>query len=336
MKAAYHRWRVVTALKSIAKGVDRARTLGLAAEMSFWLFLALVPLAAVAGLIAARFAVSNRSAAFWSLLAAVPVSVRGLIALQVEQVASWQRGTVAPVAVVTFVWLASSGVHAVLDALEVQSGTSRPWWKKRLIAIAGCVALSAGAALVALLAAGFTAVQTLAGSAVPPVLLSAERGPAGRVFRWLLGLVIAVGLTAGLYRMGIARSARERSATVLPGALLSVGLQTALGWGYGVYVAALGSGGAYQASLAVVGVTLMTLWLFSVALLLGVQLNRLVSDARVRHREGLEPPLAESLLHRDEWPLSVASSCRPISQRAPTEPSTGPSTSPHASERPSR
>ncbi|MDP9036322.1 MAG: YihY/virulence factor BrkB family protein [Myxococcota bacterium] len=285
--------RIVSWLKSIAAGVDHARTLGLAAEMSFWLFLALVPLAAVAGLVAARIAVSDRSAALWSLLASVPASARGLIALQVEQVASWKRGTVAPLAVLTFLWLASSGVHAVFDAIEVQSGTSRPWWKKRLLAIGGCIALSSGVALVALLVAGLTAVQTLAGSAVPAALVRGEQGPVGQLVRWLVGLLIAVGLTAGLYRVGIPRAARARGIAVLPGAAVSVGLQTALGWGYGVYVTALGSGGAYQASLAVVGVTMMTLWLFSLALLLGVQLNCMLSEARAQQARSIEPPPAE-------------------------------------------
>ncbi|MDP9150266.1 MAG: YihY/virulence factor BrkB family protein [Myxococcota bacterium] len=325
MLGGSQRWRrAVPWLKSIAAGVENARTFGLAAEMSFWLFLALVPLAAVAGLVAARIAVSDRSAALWSLLASVPASARGLIALQVEEVASWKRGTVAPVAVLTFVWLASSGVHAVIDAIEVQSGTSRSWWKKRLIAIGACVALSLGVALVALLAAGFTAVQTLAGSAVPPALVHAEQGPAGQVVRWLAGLLIAVGLTAGLYRVGIPRGARARGIAVLPGATFSVGLQAALGWGYGVYVAALGSGGAYQASLAVVGVTMMTLWLFSLALLLGVQLNRVVSEARVQQAPRVDPLQAEGLLRCDEWPRSAASSSQPISARAPNEHSTGP------------
>jgi uncharacterized BrkB/YihY/UPF0761 family membrane protein len=78
----------------ILSGIVRARTLGLAAEVSFWLFLALVPLAAVTGLVAARVAMSRQWMAT-SLVSSVPPSARALVARQVEQVAAWHGRTVA-------------------------------------------------------------------------------------------------------------------------------------------------------------------------------------------------------------------------------------------------
>ena len=63
---------------------------------------------------------------------------------------------------------------------------------------------------------------------------------------------------------------------------------------YGFYVTKLGGNGdAYQAGLAAVGITLMTLWLFSIALLLGAQLNCV---------------LAGSLRRRDAWQATGGSS----------------------------
>jgi hypothetical protein len=59
-----------------------------------------------------------------------------------------------------------------------------------------------------------------------------------------------------------------------------VGLTALLGRSYAFYIARAGAGDAYRAGLTVVGVTLMTLWLFSVALLLGVHLNRVLSERR--------------------------------------------------------
>jgi membrane protein len=261
-------------------GIDRARTFGLAAEMSFWLFLSLVPLAAVAGLVAARTAAIRDDWLASSLLSSVPPSVRDLLAAQVAVVAAWGNG-VAPLAVGMFLWLASSGVHSVFDALAVQSGTSRPWWKKRLLALATCVALSAGFAVLALLGAGLERIQQVVGGSLPAFVLTAEHGVVGRLLRWLAGTVVAVAMVAGLYRAGIDRGVRARW-SVLPGAALAVGLTALLGRGYAFYVARLGAGDAYLAGLAVVGVTLMTLWLFSVALLLGVQLNRVLGERRLR------------------------------------------------------
>ena len=60
-------------LDPILRGVDRARTLGLAAEMSFWLFLSLVPLAAVAGLL--------------NLFAAAPIISNGCLAFVIASAA---------------------------------------------------------------------------------------------------------------------------------------------------------------------------------------------------------------------------------------------------------
>ncbi len=131
-----------TRLRAMLTGIAQARTLGLAAEMSFWLFLSLVPLAAVAGWLAARVATSDGLTS--SMLATVPYEVKQLLEGQVRHVAAWHGSTVAPLAAGTFVWLAASGVHAVFDALEVQSGTSRPWWKKRVLSIATCMALAVG------------------------------------------------------------------------------------------------------------------------------------------------------------------------------------------------
>jgi membrane protein len=53
-----------------------------------------------------------------------------------------------------------------------------------------------------------------------------------------------------------------------------VALETVLGFGYAFYVAKAGRSGAYTASLAVIGVTLMGLYLFSIALLVGAAINR--------------------------------------------------------------
>ena len=267
-------------IRAMLSGIDRARTFGLAAEMSFWLFLSLVPLAAVAGLVAARSAALHNDWLASSLFSSVPPSARDLLSAQVALVAAWGNG-VAPLAVGMFLWLASSGVHSVFDALAVQSGTSRPWWQKRLLALGTCVALSAGLAVLALLGAGLERIQQFVGGSLPAFVLTAEHGVVGRLLRWLAGTVVAVAMVAGLYRAGIGRHPRERW-SVLPGAVLAVGLMALLGRGYAFYIARMGAGDAYSAGLTVVGVTLMTLWLFSVALLLGVQLNRVLSERRLR------------------------------------------------------
>ena len=62
--------------------------------------------------------------------------------------------------------------------------------------------------------------------------------------RTSLGMVTAVGLVAGLYFIGVPRRARRR-VPVIPGALLAVGLQALLGYGYVFYLSKVGIQSAY-------------------------------------------------------------------------------------------
>ncbi len=258
--------------------------------MSYWLFLSLVPLAAVAGLVAARLATSHRPLV-GSFLSSFTPEAQRLIEGQVASVASWNSGRVAPVALGMFVWLASSGVQSVFDALEVQSETRRPWWMTRLLAIATCIGLSIGIAFLGFLAIGFDRLAAAAGKAV--ALPNTDAAIAGGLARFACGAVVGVAMVAALYRLGIPSATRNR-APILPGALVAYALLASLGWGYRLYVSRMGIGDAYLGSLAVIGVTMTTLWLFSMAILLGAQLNKVLGDRRkgcpasAHHVEGRE------------------------------------------------
>jgi membrane protein len=240
-----------------------------------------------------------------------------VVKAQVMRVAHAPGRTLAPVAIGVFVWSASTGIHSVFDALEVQVGAVRPWWKKRLIAIGTSLGLSLGVAVLGLLASGLDWIDRLAGEALPNAAIEAG---ANRTMNWIVragaGFAVAVGMVAALYRIGIPREARGRF-PILPGAVFAVLLIGALGWGYGVYLSHAGTGSAYLGSLAAIGVTMMTLWLFSVALLLGAELNHVLGE-----KHGNCPPdgdVARRLptrTARARWPTSAAFWSRPTSPRA--------------------
>ena len=272
-------------LKDFIRELDRARTTGMAAEMAFWLFLSLVPLAAVAGLIIAKVAVSSSEVT--SLLASLPAETRDLVSRQLQHVAAWNGGSVAAPAALVFVWLGSGGIHAVFDVLEVKAGTPRPWWKKRAFALLSCVALSVGSAIIAILATGLSRVLAFLRGTMPIAQLESRAGMTGFVdaaVRLGIGVFTALGLVAGIYLVGIPRTARKRT-PVLPGALVAVALQAALGYGYIFYLSKVGVSSAYQAGLSIIGVTMIALYLFSVALLVGAELNHFIAR-RKRSRTG--------------------------------------------------
>jgi membrane protein len=262
--------------RSFVLQVDRSRTFGLAAELAFWLFFSLVPLLAVAGMIAAKLAV-GRASLTGELLAAVPPQTRDLVAGQLAAVAAYNGRSVGAPAALVFVWMASSGVHAVFELLEVKSGATRSWYNRRLLAVGTCVALSIGVVLLALVATGVEWIEALLRGAVP--WASPRGGAIEKAVRLALAFAASVGLVAGLYWIGIPRE-RRRTMPVLPGAVIAAGLHFVLGAAYVLYLAKVGIGGAYLAGLAVIAVTLMALYIFAVALLLGAQLNCTLADRR--------------------------------------------------------
>ena len=268
-------------LAQMGHGLSRARTLGLAAEVSFWLFLALVPLTAMAGLIAARL-IAARGMGVLDVFATVPPEARQTIAKEVTQAASWNGGHVAPLAIATFLWLSASGLQSIFDVLEVQAGGSRSWIRKRLIALGACVALSIGVALLGLIGVGLERIEALLGATSPSLIHGLAPSIAGGVARTVAALAIGLAMIAGLYRVGLPRKAGA-AFPVVPGAALAIALIALLGAAYRLYVSMVGTGDAYLGGLAAVGVTLMTLWLFSVAILLGAELNRVVYDRRSGH-----------------------------------------------------
>ena len=272
-------------VKEFVSEIERSRATGRAAEMAFWLFLSLIPLAAVAGLIIARIAVS--SADVTSLLASLPGETRELVARQLHHVAAWNGGSVAAPAALVFVWLGSGGIHAMFDVLEVNAEASRPWWKKRALALASCVALSVGFAIITVLAAGLSRVLAFLRGTIPIEQFESRHhvpGLVDSVVRFGVGGLTALGLVAGIYLVGIPRTARKRT-PVLPGAFLAVLLQAGLGYGYIFYLSKVGVHSAYQAGLSIIGVTMIALYLFSISLLAGAELNHVFARRR-RSRTG--------------------------------------------------
>lgn len=289
-------------IKVVFGNLGRSRTFGLAGEMAFWVFLSLLPLAAVAGLVVAKLAFRDGGSAIAGALATLPPAVRELITEELARVSAWNGGAVAPAAAATFVWLASTGVHAVFDGLEIETeATARPWWKKRLLAIATCIALSIGVALIALLSIGLTVAQKFASGVVSGIPLASTFSV---IVRTAISAAIAVALVSALYAVGLPGGARKRM-PVVPGAVAAVVLQAALGAAYGAYVRHAGDSGAYQAGLAVIGVTLIALYLLCFALLVGVEINQVLGTRRLLQASvhpaiAPPPPVTKRMVRCDE------------------------------------
>ena len=277
---------LVTVVRSLLKRLDTNRAFGLGAEMAFWLFLSLLPLAAVAGVAASKLAVGNWSIAA-PLLDSLPGATRDLLRSELGRMAAWNGGKVGVGAAAVFLWLASSGVHSIFDGIEIEANaTPRPWWKKRIAALLTCVLLSAGIALVTLLATGLGWTWHLVGGSTLFQALQFESSVVGQLLRFGLGLVVSFSLLCGLYWIALPSATRRRM-PIIPGALLATALQIVIGFIYGFYIKKMGDSGAYQAGLASIGVTLIALYLFCVVMLIGIEVNQMLGEHRAA-RQALE------------------------------------------------
>lgn len=261
-------------LSELYECIDRTRTLGLAAETAFWLFLSLLPLLAIAGLIAARLSLEN-----WRevtpIIESFPPAARELISAELVKVSQWDEGTIGVAGSLTFLWLASSGVHAIFEALQIETGAHRPWLRQRLIAFAACIMLSLSVAVLAILGPGIEAALSEVGQGLSFLPNLTEHVSTSRVTRGLIAVVVLVGQVSGLYWLGIPAKARARM-PLWPGVLVTFGLQLILSLGYSAYLAAAGDGAAYTAGLTVLGLVLTALYLFVLALLIGAVVNRML------------------------------------------------------------
>lgn len=122
-----------------------------APAMAFHFFLSLLPLLAfvgyVVGLIARRRGVD---AVLSPLLDNLPAAAEAMARSQVDRLAGAGGTAFGPVAAATFLWIASGGTHGLMNAVEnVVGAPKRPWWQKRLLAIAWVLACIASFALAA-------------------------------------------------------------------------------------------------------------------------------------------------------------------------------------------
>jgi uncharacterized BrkB/YihY/UPF0761 family membrane protein len=94
-----------------------------------------------------------------------------------------------------------------------------------------------------------------------------------------MSILFATAVLAVFYRLAVRHSKRV-TRRVIPGALLAVVLWLVISWAFSLYVKSLGEYAVYYGSLAAVAVLLVWLWLTSLAILIGAELNSQLEGIR--------------------------------------------------------
>jgi len=266
----------------VGRGLVTRDTLQAASAMAFDLFMAAIPMLALAGWLFAALS-RNSDAVLLStslLVDLTPQEVRTLIWSQLGQ---FSVTAVAPVALLGALWLASSAFNTLMAVLEVTVvAQRRPWWKRRLLAL-GCVVSS-----ILLFTASATLAVTLAGGPSTVVRLLA-RGDfpfldhASHFLLLALVVLIATSLLAGFFRIAVIRPGVRRR--VWPGAIVTIAASSSASLAFAYYAAHLARFALFYGTLSAVAITLGWLWLMCLALLLGAELNLQLEDLSA------QPPL---------------------------------------------
>ncbi|MBK6461378.1 MAG: YihY/virulence factor BrkB family protein [Myxococcales bacterium] len=284
------RWvmRLGRTVRRLAEGLYYHDGLSAAPAMAFHFFLSLLPLVVVAGWLLGRFARTRGVEAFFApVFTSAPTAVVTISRGELERLAAADL-KLAPLALGGFFWLASSGVHGMMDAFEraLSVPTRRPYWKKRLLSLCfvagGLVAVCA----VSFLAVGWEAIATAAHD-VPAVTGGLHIPPSAVRLRAHVDKALGLGAffafavcgVAIFYRLAVAYPIGVRR-RIWPGAVLAIVLWLVISWAFGLYVGSLGQYTLYYGSLAAVAVLLVWFWLTSLALLIGAELNAQLEGAR--------------------------------------------------------
>lgn len=271
-------------LRELKVEIDRDRVLAVAAGVTFYALLAIVPaitaLISVFGLILAPAEVPGMLAPVAGL---IPVEAASLLTDQATRIAGKANGALsltALIALVIALWSANGGTKALIEALGIAYDVkeTRGFVQLNLVALA----FTLGAiALVIVLGALVAAL---------PFLVD-QLGPVGEslllALRWPVMLALLLGVLAAIYYWAPDRPDAEW-AWITPGAVVAaIGLILAsagLGW----YVTNFGSYDETYGSLAAVVVLMLWIWLSTVMVLVGAEINAEL-DRRTARRRGSVP-----------------------------------------------
>jgi membrane protein len=251
--------------------------LGLAAQLSYYFFLALFPAILFLLAVASFFPLNNLTDDVARVLGPfVSAEILQLIQEQMQRLASADSGGLLTFGVLGAIWSSSAAIVSIVGALNraYDLTETRPWWKVRLRAIL----LTLGFAFMVL--AAFTAV--LSGPAFAHYLgeltgIGAPLESAWLVLQWPIAFVIVVLAIGLLYYFG--PDADQDWAWITPGAIAATVLWLLVSVAFKLYVANFTD---YNAAYgAVGGVIVLLLWFYvsGLAILFGAELNSEIEHA---------------------------------------------------------
>ncbi|HET8539870.1 MAG TPA: YihY/virulence factor BrkB family protein [Anaeromyxobacter sp.] len=261
--------------KEFGKGVwgeiSRDGVTDLAATVTYYGVLALFPfvlfLVALAGLFITP---ADAEKMVGELARVAPGAATQIIADRIRQLGQQQNVTLVGFGALGALWAASGGVTAVIRALNVAYDVreGRPFWKVRGLAVLMTVVASALGLAAALVAVGAGPLGERIG------------GPIGTAMTWLrlpVAGIIMMFVWAVMY--WALPDVEQEFKFITPGSAVGVVLWVLASYGFSKYVAAFGGYDKTYGALGGVIVLLLWMWISSLVLLVGAEINAFIEHA---------------------------------------------------------
>jgi membrane protein len=261
------------------KAMDQHDTLNQAAVVAFYAMMSLVPLLGVVLALAlgARTGVADQIEALSKSL--LPSQAHLVVRDQIHKIQGDSSVGLLSLSLLVLLWSASSMFVAVQDTINAAYGVrdSRPWWKRRFLAI---VLTLAGSVLLI----GASLSMALWPDAVGWLGLSGLARTLSTIVQWLVVVIALLTAFALAYYFG--PNVEQEWEWITPGSALGVLVLVAASVGFRWYIVHFGS--SYSETYGTLaGVVLMMLWLYiaALALLVGAEVNCVIEHAAPHGKE---------------------------------------------------
>jgi membrane protein len=294
--------------KGLQGEITKDKTTDVAGGLTYYGVLAMFPfILFIVALASVIIAPADAERLVEQLATVAPGAVTEIVGDRIRQLGEQQNVTLLGFGALGAIWAASGGMNALVRALNTAYGVneSRPFWKVRGLAV-----------LMTLVAGALSLVALLVAVASAPL---ADRigGPIGFAIGWLrlpVAGALMMFLWALLYWV-LPDVEQKKFRFITPGSVVGVLLWVLASWGFSKYVASFGSYDKTYGSLGGVIVLLLWMWISSLVLLLGAEMNALIEH---RSEEG-KAPGAKRQTDTGQAPVAEARAPeRPPAWAAPT------------------
>jgi membrane protein len=278
-------------LREIIRRTGQLRLTGLSAEMAYNAMLALFP--AILAVFVAIGLFESLQSTIYNLARQVgrfaPDDVRHLVGLWVRQLSTTRNQSLFSISFAGALWAFSGVLSTAMTALDliyqVPVAQRRPFWKARVVALS----LSIGTILLLINASALVFISdfivTLVASQSCMIDLGQCQIESGMLrlwqwFRWPLALGIVSIAFGFIYRYGPSRW--YMGTPIMPGAILAALFWALLSGLFRLYVSHFGQFNQTYGFVGAVIVLLLWLYLSSLVMLLGAQVNVIVGESMRR------------------------------------------------------